>query len=105
MYNQDIKNKLYNLGVYPTVGVRGSKGDKGDSLKIFGSYESYEELVKNHPTGIVGDCYLINGILYFWNDEKGIWDEVGKIIGPTGPLNNLPTSYDGIIFASFAQAN
>ena len=76
--------------------------------------------MKNHPTGIVGDCYLINGVLYFWNDEKGIWDEAGKIIGstgpkgdrgdkgdigPTGPLNNLPTSYDGIIFASFAQAN
>ena len=168
MYNQDIKNKLYNLGIYPTVGVRGPKGDKGDSLKILGSYESYEELVENHPTGVVGDCYLINGILYFWNDEKGIWDEASKIIGPTGPsekikientitgdaesnanvidnfdgathnlsflipkgrngdkgdvgptgpkgdkgdigpagpLNTLPTSYDGIIFASFAQAN
>lgn len=44
-------------GIYPMVGPRGPKGDKGDGISIIGDYDSYEELINNHPSGNRGDCY------------------------------------------------
>lgn len=147
MNNQRIKNKLHSIGIYPMVGVQGPKGEKGDNLKILGTYNSYDELIREHPTGIGGDCYLVNGILYFWNENIRSFENGGSIVGPTGPsegisiegtitaepgtkaivkdnfdglVHNLsfiipkgepgkeisnPTSYDSILFVSFAQAN
>ncbi len=33
------------------------KGDKRDGISIIGDYDSYEELINNHPSGNRGDCY------------------------------------------------
>ncbi len=65
------------------------KGDKGDGISIIGDYNSYEELINNHPSGNRGDCYLIGGNLYVWNSEKSIWDNVGNIEGPQGRVRRL----------------
>lgn len=130
--NQKIRKKLFDAGIYPMVGPT---GPKGKDLQISGSYTSLEELERNHPTGKIGECYLINGILYVWNNDLNKWEEAGNIqgpkgeIGPTGPKGdkgdigprglqgeagppgpagtsiNTSTSYDGILFVSFAQAN
>jgi len=79
------------------TGATGSKGDKGDTgpagakgdtgatgtgITIKGSYDTYEELVHDHPTGNVGDCYLVNGSLYVWNGTA--WENVGNIKGEKG---------------------
>lgn len=85
--NKKIRDRLHEAGVYPVrgmIGPTGPKGDKGDGIQILGSYNTYEELIKNHPTGKPGDSYLINGDLYTWN-EKNTWTNAGTIIGPTGP--------------------
>ena len=66
-------------GVQGLKGDKGEKGEKGDtgpqgkqgepgkdgtSVTIKGSYDSEAALKKEHPTGIAGDAYLINGNLY-----------------------------------------
>ena len=86
---QRIRERLRRAGVYPMVGPRGPKGDKGDGISILGDYDSYEELINNHPSGNRGDCYLVGGNLYVWNSEKSIWDNVGNIEGPPGKSDKI----------------
>ena len=70
------------------TGATGSKGDKGDTgatgtgITIKGSYNTYEELIAEHPTGNDGDSYLVNGSLYVWNGTA--WENVGNIKGEKG---------------------
>lgn len=82
------------------TGATGSKGDKGDTgdtgpagtkgdtgatgtgITIKGSYDTYEELIAEHPTGNDGDSYLVNGSLYVWNGNA--WQNVGSIKGEKG---------------------
>ena len=69
------------------TGSRGSTGEKGDTgagLAIKGSYDSYEDLVNNHPTGSDGECYLVNGSLYVWSGSA--WQNVGNIKGEKGDV-------------------
>ena len=61
-------------------GLTGEKGDTGATgagVTIKGSYNSYEELINEHPTGNEGDSYLVNGSLYVWNGTA--WENVGNI--------------------------
>ena len=55
-------------------------GQKSRPLKC--SYDTYEELIHDHPTGSVGDSYLVNGSLYVWNGAA--WENVGNIKGEKG---------------------
>lgn len=72
-------------------GEKGEKGDKGEdgkdgtSVIILGSYDSLDDLEKNHPTANKGDAYLVNEDLYVFSPEDGSWKNVGKIRGPEGP--------------------
>ena len=74
-------------------GPKGDKGDKGDTgpqgekgtgLTILGEYDSYEELVANHPTGTAGASYLIDGELWYWAAEQGKWASAGPLRGEKG---------------------
>lgn len=65
-------------------GVDGKDGKDGTSINILGSYESLEELQEAHPTGSVGDGYLIQGDLYVWSETQSNWSNVGNIQGPKG---------------------
>ena len=95
MENQKIKKRLHEIGIYQPVqlnsviGPTGPTGPKGDGLQIKGDYNTYEELVNNHPTGNNGDCYIIEGILYIWNTENNSWDNVGNIKGPKGDVGPI----------------
>ncbi len=60
------------------------KGADGTGVNILGSYNSLEELEAAHPTGDIGDAYLIQGSMYVWNTESNSWENVGNIQGPQG---------------------
>ena len=64
------------------TGATGDTGATGAGLNIKGSYNTYEELIHDHPTGEPGDGYLVNGSLYIWNGTA--WENVGNIKGDTG---------------------
>ena len=63
-------------------GAPGKPGEDGTSVKILGSYESLEQLKAAHPTGNLGDGYLVNGDLHVWDGIE--WENVGTIQGPAG---------------------
>ena len=60
------------------------RGYDGYGVKIMGSYNTYDELIKEHPNGNLGDSYLVDDDLYIWNPSKNIWENTGKIKGPKG---------------------
>jgi hypothetical protein len=64
-------------------GVTGPTGPIGAGLNILGSYATYAALVAAHPTGSIGDAYLISGDLWVWSGTQ--WLNTGNILGPTGP--------------------
>ena len=64
------------------AGPTGETGANGTSVTIKGSYNTYQELITAHPTGNLGDSYIVNGSLYVWNGNA--WDNVGNIKGDTG---------------------
>ena len=64
--------------------VLAPKGNDGTSVNILGSYDSYEALKKAHPTGNIGDAYIVQGNMYVWNVEEQDWVDVGDIQGPAG---------------------
>lgn len=43
----------------------------GTSFTVLGSYDTLEELMAAHPTGNLGDGYLVGGYLYVWNGPSG----------------------------------
>lgn len=163
-----IRKKLHDVGAFPLIGPTGPKGERGlqgpkgeigptgpagSGLNILGTYNSYDELINNHPIGNFGDCYLVNGTMYVWDTSSNAWSNAGNIQGPTGLSEKIvisdtktgeagtlasivddfdgevhrlefviprgsdgkqgppgssvdtPTSYDGVLFASFVQAN
>ncbi len=77
-------------GVDGATGSPGPKGDRGDpgpaggSVTIKGSFNTYEDLIKKHPTGDKNDAYLVDGDLYVWDDITQNWNYVGPIKGPKG---------------------
>lgn len=63
--------------------IIGTYGKDGTSVTILGSYSTLAELEAAHPTGSVGDAYMVAGDLYVWNGSD--WEDVGQIQGPQGP--------------------
>ena len=74
------------------AGPTGDTGATGAGLTIKGSYNTYEELIHNHPTGNPGDSYLVNGFLYVWNGNT--WENVGNIKGDTGDTGDTGAKGD-----------
>ena len=81
--NSNTRRKLIKAGIYPNQTI-GPTGPAGKGLEIMGSYDSLEELKKNHPTGNNGDTYIVNGELYIWNQELNDWSDIGNVKGPKG---------------------
>lgn len=63
---------------------REKNGEQGTGVNILGSYESLEELNREHPVGNIGDAYLIQGNLYTWDNTNLKWIDCGNIKGPKG---------------------
>jgi hypothetical protein len=66
------------------TGPTGLKGDQGTGVNVLGSYATLAALQSAHPTGSVGDGYLIGGELYVWDAVTNAWVNVGTIQGPQG---------------------
>lgn len=81
-------------GVIGPTGATGAKGEDGTSVKILGSYETYEELISIHPEGSLGEAYLVGDNLYVWSLESYKWVNAGVIRGPKGDPG--PTGPQGI---------
>lgn len=64
-------------------GEAGPQGEAGTSISIKGSYDTEDDLNSMHPTGSLGDAYIVQGNLYVWNGSS--WENVGNIQGPEGP--------------------
>ena len=82
---QGPKGDTGDTGATGDTGPAGAKGDTGATgtgITIKGSYDTYEELINEHPTGNDGDSYLVNGSLYVWNGAA--WENVGNIKGEKG---------------------
>ncbi len=76
------------------TGLKGPRGETGAPLAIKGSYATVEELKQAHPTGALGDAYMVGSHLYSWNGSA--WQDVGELKGPqgdTGPQG--PAGKDG----------
>lgn len=69
-------------GKYGKDGSPGAPGDDGTSIVIKGSYDSYEELIAEHPTGELGDTYVIDGELWVWDGDS--WTNCGSFKGDPG---------------------
>ena len=63
-------------------GPQGPKGETGAALAIKGSFPSLEELQERHPTGTLGDAYMVGSRLYSWSGSA--WVDCGDIKGPKG---------------------
>lgn len=75
---------LYNGTIKTTPPMlTGTRGADGTSVTILGSYDTVAELEAAHPTGDLGDAYIVQGDLYVWNGSA--WENVGSIQGPEGP--------------------
>lgn len=72
-------------GIQGLQGPQGENGQDGTSVTILGSYDTLADLEAAHPTGNVGDSYLVGGELYIWDAVNNQWVNVGNIQGPTGP--------------------
>ena len=83
--NEKLRKKLNSIGIYSSIGPTGPRGLPGTNINIRGSFNSIDELINAHPQGSMGDTYLINGDLYYWNDDSMSWENAGHIGGPTGP--------------------
>lgn len=81
-------------------------GKDGTSVTILGSYNTMAELETAHPTGNLGDAYMVSGDLVVWNGS--VWENVGRIQGPQGPagrgISNI-TEYYAINNSTTAPAD
>ena len=64
------------------VMISGRDGEDGTSVTILGSYNTLADLQTAHPTGSLGDGYIVAGDLYVWDGAQ--WEDVGTIRGPQG---------------------
>ena len=82
--NDAIFNFVLPKGDKGDPGEPGEKGADGTGVNILGTYESEEILKENHPTGNIGDAYMIGGSLYVWSVNDNTWINVGNIKGEKG---------------------
>ena len=72
----------------------GKDGSDGKSFNILGSYDTESQLIAAHPTGEVGQAYMVNGYLYIWDEINTRWQNAGRIQGdPGNGVRSVTISY------------
>ena len=51
---------------------------------VNGAFNSYEDLIKRHPSGTKGEAYLVDENIYIWDNERGTWVDAGRMGGAKG---------------------
>lgn len=78
-----VNNRWTDLGnIQGPQGEPGPKGNDGTSLTVKGKYNSLYELQAAHPTGNLGDAYMVGMNMYVWTGAE--WSDMGNITGPRG---------------------
>lgn len=67
------------------------QGKKGAGITILGSYATIEELTQAHPTGNVGDAYVVGLNLYTWSETEQGWKDLGQFRGEKGEAGVTPS--------------
>ena len=80
-----------NSAYWRIYAQKGKDGEDGKSFSIKGSYDTYAELIAAHPTGEVGDAYIVGNDLYIWDAEREEWHNNGQFKGEDG--NNYVSVY------------
>lgn len=98
-----IAGSTFTVGA-KLASIKGAKGDQGDvgpkgetgaPLSIKGSFPTLDELQEQHPTGALGDAYMVGTHLYSWNGSA--WQDVGDIKGPKGDKGDVgPQGAQGV---------
>lgn len=71
------------MSAWSTPTILAKNGEDGTGIRILGSYDSYEELIEDHPVGEeTGDAYIVAGDLYVWSGTE--WKDTGRVQGPQG---------------------
>ena len=85
--------------------ISGRDGEDGRSVTILGSYNTLAELQAAHPTGSIGDGYIVGDDLYVWNGSA--WTNVGAIRGPQGipGVNGIGISSTDISYGTSSSAS
>ncbi len=75
-------------------GIVGAPGKDGVGFTVKGTYDTYQDLTTAHPTGILGDIYLVGTTekyMYGWT-ENNQWTNLGKMEGAKGDTGEgMPT--------------
>lgn len=110
MESNEIRNKLYKIGICPVVGPTGPKGDRGDIGPVGETGISHEIIIDeiktinpDEPAKVQDEFNNNTHYLTFYipKGEKGEKGDQGNV-GPAGPTGSLgPTSYDVIAFVSY----
>ena len=82
----DFEKKCNLVAIGPTgpTGPQGEIGPTGTGVRIMGTYNSYEDFIKEHQVGNVDDSYMVDCELYIWDDTNKRWVNVGPIRGEKG---------------------
>ena len=92
-----ILNFIIPKGEKGETGPTGPTGASGTSVTILGSYDTLEDLNKEHPDGSPGDSYLVGDNLFVWSNNDKNWQDVGVIRGPQGIEGEIgPTGPRGL---------
>ena len=65
-------------------GEIGPTGPSGFGVRILGTYSNLNDLINEHPTGNIGDGYMVGDNLYIWSDNQDTWANAGQIKGDKG---------------------
>lgn len=86
-------------GIQGPQGETGAQGPQGIATHILPNgtgmaYNSFDDLVAEHPTGVAGEAYLVNpnvNDLYVWDTTRNQWIAVGRLgANPVG-IGNAET--------------
>jgi hypothetical protein len=73
-------------GPHGLVGPMGPQGPAGSSIVIRDRFSSIQELENAHPTGLVGDGYVVNDELFIWSETQLRWISCGRLVGVQGTI-------------------
>ena len=75
-------------------GPTGPTGPAGTSFTIMGTYDTLYDLQQAHPTGQLGDAYMVGEDVYIWS-ENDAWESIGQLQGPPGPTPSFEINEAG----------
>ena len=75
-------------------GPTGPTGPAGTSFTIMGTYGTLYDLQQAHPTGKLGDAYMVGDDVYIWS-ENDAWESIGQLQGPPGPTPSFEINEAG----------